>query len=65
MSSLTKMWISFAAMGFMFLAILSIYVSRYKLNKGLFRFITAVIAYALLISSGLMMIYVVFSGPTG
>jgi hypothetical protein len=64
MSSMTKMWISFASMGFMFFAILSIYFSRYKLKKGVFRFITALVAYIFMISGGLMMVYIVFSGPT-
>ncbi|RIW33159.1 DUF2768 domain-containing protein [Bacillus salacetis] len=64
MSSMMKMWVSFASMGFMILAILTIYVSRYKLKKGFFRFITALIAYVLMISGGLMMAYIVLSGPT-
>ncbi|MFL6560968.1 MAG: DUF2768 domain-containing protein, partial [Bacillus sp. (in: firmicutes)] len=43
-----KMWVSIAGMGFMFLAIMTIYFSRYKL-KGVFRIITAIIAYLLMI----------------
>ncbi|GAA0347389.1 DUF2768 domain-containing protein [Bacillus carboniphilus] len=61
--ALIKMWFSLGAMGLMFLAILSIYFSRYKL-KGIFKFITAFIAYSLMIISGLIMVFVVFSGPT-
>ncbi|WP_421379255.1 DUF2768 domain-containing protein [Bacillus salacetis] len=64
MSSMMKMWVSFASMGFMILAILTIYLSRYKLKRGIFRFITALIAYVLMISGGLMMAYIVLSGPT-
>lgn len=61
--ALMKMWISFGAMGFMFLSMISIYFSRYKL-KGVFRIITALIAYVLLILSGIIIFLIVFSGPT-
>ncbi|MGR3764842.1 MULTISPECIES: DUF2768 domain-containing protein [Bacillaceae] len=64
MTSMMKMWISFASMGFMFLAILMIYFSRYKIKQKFIRFITAFMAYILMIAGGLMMIYIVFSGPT-
>ena len=52
-----KMWVSIAGMGFMFLAIMTIYLSRYKL-KGIFRIITAIIAYLLMIVSGLTLLIV-------
>jgi hypothetical protein len=61
--ALQKMWISFAAMGFMFISILTIYLSRYKL-KGFLRGFTAVIAYILMILAGLIIFFVVLSGPT-
>lgn len=61
--ALQKMWISFAAMIFMFIAIITIYFSRYKL-KGILRVFTAVIAYILMISAGLIILFVVLSGPT-
>lgn len=61
--ALQKMWISFAAMIFMFIAIITIYLSRYKL-KGILRVVTAVIAYILMISAGLIILFVVLSGPT-
>ncbi|OIU71228.1 DUF2768 domain-containing protein [Rossellomorea aquimaris] len=64
MTSMMKMWISFASMGFMFLAIIMIYFSRYKIKPKFIRFITAFAAYILMIAGGLMMIYIVFSGPT-
>ncbi|MGM0845971.1 MAG: DUF2768 domain-containing protein [Bacillota bacterium] len=64
MSSMMKMWISFASMGFMIFAILSIYLSRYKLKRGFFRFVTALIAYVFMIAAGLIMAYIVLSGPT-
>jgi hypothetical protein len=52
-----KMWVSIAGMGFMFLAIMTIYISRYKL-KGVFQIITAIIAYLLMIVSGLTLLIV-------
>ncbi|WP_147533795.1 DUF2768 domain-containing protein [Bacillus marasmi] len=61
--SLIKMWISLAGMGFMFLSLGFIYLSRFKL-KGAFKFITAVLAYGLMILSGLIILFVVLSGPT-
>jgi hypothetical protein len=51
------MWISIAGMGLMFLAILTIYLSRYKL-KGILRFITAVIAYLFMIVAGITLLIV-------
>ncbi|WP_075982140.1 DUF2768 domain-containing protein [Bacillus massilinigeriensis] len=61
--SMLKMWISIAGMGFMVLSILLILFSRYKL-KGFFKFIVALIAYIFMILSGLIIILIVFSGPT-
>jgi len=61
---LTKMWISFAAMGFMFLSIVLIYLSRYKLKMRFFRLLTALVAYGLMIYSGIIIFIIVFSGPT-
>ena len=61
--ALMKMYISFAGMGFMFLSLLSLYFSRYKL-KGILKGITALLAYLLMIVSGLIIFVVVFSGPT-
>jgi hypothetical protein len=52
-----KMWVSIAGMGFMFLAIITIYLSRYKL-KGILKIITAIIAYLLLIVSGFTLLIV-------
>lgn len=57
-----KMYISFFGIGFMFLSVVLIYLSRYKL-KGIFKMITAVIAYILMILAGLIIFFVVFSGP--
>ncbi len=62
--ALMKMWISLASMGFMFIAIIFIYLSRYKLKQGVLKAFTAVIAYLLLVVSGLIIFYVVFTGPS-
>ncbi len=62
--ALMKMWISLAAMGFMFIAIIFIYLSRYKLKQGVLKAFTAVIAYLLLVVSGLIIFFVVFTGPS-
>jgi hypothetical protein len=61
--ALQKMWISFAAMIFMFISIMAIYFSRYKL-KGFLRVFTAIFAYILMILAGLIILFVVLSGPT-
>ncbi|WP_026694813.1 DUF2768 domain-containing protein [Peribacillus kribbensis] len=61
--ALQKMWISIAAMFFMAISILLIYSSRYKF-KGFMKGITAFFAYLLMIVSGIIIIFVVLSGPT-
>ncbi|AOV08076.1 DUF2768 domain-containing protein [Sporosarcina ureilytica] len=65
MSPLDKMWLSFYAMGFMFVSMGLIYFSRHKLKNRLLKFIFAFVAYALLLFCFLAMIYLVFSGPSG
>jgi len=62
--ALMKMWISFAAMGFMFLSVVLILFSRYKLKQGFLKGITAFIAYGCMIYAGIIIFLVVFSGPT-
>ncbi|MGB6407929.1 MAG: DUF2768 domain-containing protein, partial [Planococcus donghaensis] len=42
-----------------------IYLSRYKLQNGILKFIFALVAYILLILGFFIMIFTVFSGPTG
>ncbi|MCC3358312.1 DUF2768 domain-containing protein [Bacillus sp. REN16] len=59
---LLKMWISFAGMASMAIAIISIYFSRYKL-KGFLKGIVAALAYLFMILAGIIMVIVVFSGP--
>jgi hypothetical protein len=61
-TGLIKMWFALGSMGLMFLAVLTILLSRFKL-KGIFKWITAVIAYACMIFAGLIILFVVFSGP--
>lgn len=57
-----KMYISFVGIGFMFFSVILIYLSRYKL-KGFFKLLTAIIAYILMILAGIIIFFVVFSGP--
>ena len=47
--ALMKMWISLSSMGFMFIAIILIYLSRFKLKQKIFKMVTAVFAYLLII----------------
>jgi hypothetical protein len=61
--ALLKMYVSFLGMGFMIVSLFAIYLSRFKL-KGFFKVVTAVIAYLLMIMAGLIIFFVVFSGPT-
>ncbi|MEN1935410.1 DUF2768 domain-containing protein [Paenibacillus sp. 102] len=60
---LIKMWFSLGAMGFMFIAVMFILLSRYKMKNKILKGITAVIAYTLMIVSGIVIFLVVFSGP--
>lgn len=59
---LIKMWFSLAAIGFMFISVISIMFSRSKL-RGFWRFIVALISYILMILAGIIIFFVVFSGP--
>lgn len=61
--SLLKMWISFAGIILMFLAVGLILLSRHKL-KGVLSIITAFIAYVCMIVGGIIILYIVLSGPT-
>ncbi|WP_462412042.1 DUF2768 family protein [Neobacillus sp. Marseille-QA0830] len=54
---MVKMWISVAGMGLMFLAMITIYLSRFKL-KGAFRVLTAILAYLFLFGAGLTLLIV-------
>ncbi|ALX47967.1 DUF2768 domain-containing protein [Lentibacillus amyloliquefaciens] len=61
--SMLNMWISFAGMGLLLLAMGLILLSRYKL-KGFLSGIVTVLAYISLIAGALIILYIVFSGPT-
>ncbi|WP_417168702.1 DUF2768 domain-containing protein [Terrihalobacillus insolitus] len=61
--SMLKMYISFAGMIFLFISIGLILLSRYKL-KGIFAVVVAIFAYLFLIVGGLIIFYIVISGPT-
>lgn len=65
MTSLDKMWVSFAGIAFLIISMGMIYFSRYKLNNDILKFIFALVAYILLILGFIIMVFTVFSGPTG
>ncbi|WP_243290073.1 DUF2768 domain-containing protein [Bacillus sp. FJAT-47783] len=60
--ALMKMWFALGAMGFMFISVFSIYLSRYKL-KGFWKVLFSIIAYIFMILAGIIIFFVVFSGP--
>ncbi|OZU90103.1 hypothetical protein CIL03_02890 [Virgibacillus indicus] len=62
--SMLKMYISFAGMILLILSIGLILLSRYKLH-GVIAGIVSVLAYICLVVGGLIILYIVFSGPTG
>ncbi|MBM7569819.1 DUF2768 family protein [Aquibacillus albus] len=59
-----KMYISFAGIIFLLLAIGLILLSRHKL-KGFFATIVALLAYLFFIVGSIIIFYIVMSGPTG
>jgi hypothetical protein len=61
--ALMKMWISFVAMGFMFISVLTVYFTRFKIKNSIVRGILNTIAFLLIVLAGLIIFYVVFSGP--
>ncbi|HLR66334.1 DUF2768 domain-containing protein [Virgibacillus alimentarius] len=62
--SMLKMYVSFAGMILLLLAIGLILLSRYKL-KGFLAGIVSFLAYISFILGALIILYIVFSGPTG
>lgn len=60
---LMKMWFALGAMGLMFVAVASIYVSRYKCKNKFIKAAVSSLAYACVFISGLIVLMVVFSGP--
>jgi vacuolar-type H+-ATPase subunit I/STV1 len=62
--SMQKMWISILGMFLLALAMLIIYISRYKLKNGVLKVLTSITAWILLVVGGLMCLLIVFTGPT-
>ncbi|WP_077358093.1 DUF2768 domain-containing protein [Virgibacillus halodenitrificans] len=62
--SMLNMYISFAGMLLLFLAIGLIWLSRNKLN-GWLSGISSILAYISLLLGSIIILYIVFSGPTG
>ncbi|CUA79504.1 MULTISPECIES: DUF2768 domain-containing protein [Anoxybacillus] len=60
---LLKMWISLTGIGLMFVSVFSIYFSRYKVKNKVIKIVLATIAYISMIIAGLIIVFVVFSGP--
>ncbi|PGS50776.1 DUF2768 domain-containing protein [Bacillus cereus] len=60
---LMKMWLALGAIGFMFFAVSFILLSRHKIKNKFLKEITALVAYTLMIVSGIVIFLVVFSGP--
>ncbi|WP_226034677.1 DUF2768 domain-containing protein [Aquibacillus saliphilus] len=61
--SMLNMYISFAGIIFLFVAIGLILLSRYKL-RGILATIIAILAYLFLVVGGIIIFYIVVSGPT-
>lgn len=59
---LMKMWVSFVAIALMFVAVITIMLSRDKL-KGVLKIIVSTFAYVCMVVAGFIMFIVVFSGP--
>lgn len=59
---LIKMWVALSAIGLMFVAVMSISVSRMKL-KGIIKHVITLFAYLCMIIAGILIVFVVFSGP--
>jgi len=60
---LLKMWFALGSMGLMFLAVIAIYISRYKFKNRFLKVITSFVAYTCMLISGVIVFFVVFSGP--
>ncbi|WP_174613611.1 DUF2768 family protein [Virgibacillus ihumii] len=61
--SMLNMWISFIGMALLLLSIGLILLSRHKL-RGWLAGIVSLLAYLSLILGGIIILYIVFSGPT-
>lgn len=61
---LAKMWVSISSLGFLFLSVVLIYFSRYKLKNKLLKFLFSFTAYIFLILAGLIIFAIVIGGPS-
>ncbi|MBS4209758.1 DUF2768 domain-containing protein [Bacillus sp. FJAT-50079] len=62
--SMQKMWISIIAMILFALAMFAIYISRFKMKKGILKFFMSLIAWLCLIIGFLLSLIIVLPGPT-
>lgn len=62
-AGLIKMWFSLGAMALMFIAVSFILLSRHKIKNAFLKGVTAILAYACMVVSGVIIFLVVFSGP--
>lgn len=62
--SMQKMWISIFGMFLLAIAMVAIYLSRYKFNNRFLKIITAFSAWICLLLGGFIVFIVVLSGPT-
>lgn len=62
--ALVKMWISISSLGFMFISIVLIYLSRFKIKNKFIKFILSFFAYICLILAGLIIFITVVGGPS-
>lgn len=60
---LLKMWFALGSMGLMLLAVIAIYISRYKFKNRFLKVLTSFVAYTCMLISGVIVFFVVFSGP--
>nr|WP_077213810.1 DUF2768 domain-containing protein [Bacillus dakarensis] len=63
-ASLMKMWISLGSMGFMFISIVLVYFSRFKLQNRVIKFIFSLLAFIFMVLAGIIIFFVVMTGPT-
>ncbi|WP_276734751.1 DUF2768 domain-containing protein [Bacillus sp. (in: firmicutes)] len=61
--ALMKMWFALGSMGLMFLAVASIYLSRFKFQNRFLKIAVSSFAFMCMLISGIIVFVVVFSGP--
>ncbi|RSK27442.1 DUF2768 domain-containing protein [Bacillus sp. HMF5848] len=60
---LIKMWFSLAGLGFMFISVFFVYLAQFKLKNRILQFILNFVSLVLILLSGLIIFFIVFSGP--